>query len=136
MKRYLDLLELLFVIKRVPAWSSNLTTRAIATPKRLVVDSGIAGHLTGLTPTACRTSGGRVGPIIENFVLGPLARQLTCAQEPVRLYHFRDRDSYEVDAVLEHASGGIAGLVLYCGGRTLSFGERRWVLPVSTLWLS
>jgi hypothetical protein len=28
LSRYLDLLELVFVIKRIPAWSSNLTTRA------------------------------------------------------------------------------------------------------------
>jgi uncharacterized protein len=26
---------------------------------------------------------------------------------PVRLYHFRDRDQYEVDAVLESASGEV-----------------------------
>ena len=40
LSRYLDLLELIFVIKRIPAWSSNLTTRAIATPKLIVTDSG------------------------------------------------------------------------------------------------
>ncbi len=34
LSRYLDLLELVFVIKRIPAWSSSLTTRAISTPKR------------------------------------------------------------------------------------------------------
>ncbi len=28
--RYLDLLELVFVVKRVPAWSSNPTRRAIS----------------------------------------------------------------------------------------------------------
>jgi hypothetical protein len=30
LSRYLDLLELVFVIRRIPAWSSNLTTRATA----------------------------------------------------------------------------------------------------------
>ena len=33
-KRYLDLLDLLFVTRRVPAWSSNLATRAVAGPRR------------------------------------------------------------------------------------------------------
>ncbi len=33
-KRYLDLLDLLFVTRRIPAWSSNLATRAVATPPR------------------------------------------------------------------------------------------------------
>lgn len=31
-KRYLDLLDLLFVTRRIPAWSSNLATRAFARP--------------------------------------------------------------------------------------------------------
>ncbi len=48
-----------------------------------------------------------VGPILKTFVLGELTRQLTFASSPVRLYHYRDRDQYEVDAVLESASGKI-----------------------------
>jgi predicted AAA+ superfamily ATPase len=51
-----------------------------------------------------------VGPLIENFVLGELTRQLTWAEEPVSLFHYRDRDRYEVDAVLERASGEIVGV--------------------------
>lgn len=89
------------------------------------------------------------------FVLGELARQLTWSDEPIRLYHYRDRDQYEVDAILERASGEVvaievkaaetvrsddfrgirhlqrrigeqlsAGLVLYAGGQSLSFGDR------------
>ena len=45
LSRYLDLLELIFVIKRIPAWSSNLSTRAISTPKLTVTDSGLGGRL-------------------------------------------------------------------------------------------
>ena len=96
-KRYVDLLDLVYVIRRIPAWSSNVTTRAIATPKLLIVDSGLGAHLAGLTPA--RTTGitAPVGPLLENFALGELARQLTWAEEPVRLYHYRDRDNVEVD---------------------------------------
>ncbi|MEV4400542.1 ATP-binding protein, partial [Nonomuraea sp. NPDC049607] len=50
-KRYIDLLDLVYVIRRIPAWSSNATTRAIATPKLLLVDSGLGAHLAGLTPS-------------------------------------------------------------------------------------
>src|SRR6185437_4354756 len=49
LSRYLDLLELVFVIKRIPAWSSNLTTRAISTPKLIVTDSGLGGRLIGMS---------------------------------------------------------------------------------------
>ena len=55
LSRYLDLLELVFVIKRIPAWSSNLTTRAIATPKLILTDSGLGGRLIGMTGSAPKT---------------------------------------------------------------------------------
>ncbi len=109
-RRYLDLLDLLFVVRRIPAWSTNLTTRAIATPKLTVTDSGLAGHLAGLTARRLRRVDSAVGPLVENFVLGELGRQLTWTDEPVRLYHYRDRDGYEVDAVLEHAAGEVVAV--------------------------
>ncbi|TMR39097.1 ATP-binding protein [Nonomuraea zeae] len=109
-KRYIELLDLVYVIRRIPAWSSNATTRAIATPKLLLVDSGLGAHLAGLTPSRVSDITAPVGPLMENFALGELARQLTWSEEPVRLYHYRDRDGVEVDGILERASGEIIGI--------------------------
>ena len=109
-KRYLDLLEILFIVRRIPAWSTNLTTRAVAASKLIVVDSGLAGHLAGMALRRCRHPNAPVGPLMENFVIGELARQLSWTEEPVRLYHYRDRDQYEVDAILEHASGDVVAI--------------------------
>ncbi|MEV4398400.1 DUF4143 domain-containing protein, partial [Nonomuraea sp. NPDC049607] len=91
-------------------WSSNATTRAIATPKLLLVDSGLGAHLAGLTPSRVADITAPVGPLIENFALGELARQLTWSEEPVQLHHYRDRDGVEVDGILERASGEIIGI--------------------------
>ncbi|MFG1962691.1 ATP-binding protein [Nonomuraea sp. NPDC049028] len=110
LSRYLDLLELIFVIKRIPAWSSNLTTRAISTPKLIVTDSGLGGRLIGMSPERARDVTAPVGPLLENFAIGEVARQLTWANESVQLFHYRDRDQIEVDMVLEHASGEVIGL--------------------------
>ena len=110
LKRYLDLLELLFVVRRIPAWSTNLTTRAVSTPKIIVTDSGLAGHLAGITLKRATRPTTPIGPILENFVLSELARQLSWTVEPVHLYHYRDRDGYEVDAVLEHAAGDVVAI--------------------------
>ena len=106
-KRYLNLLDLLFVTDRIPAWSTNLTTRAVATPKLVLNDSGLAAHLTGMSLRRARHPTAPVGSLIETFVLGELTRQLPLTSQPVRLYHYRDRDNYEVDAVLESASGSV-----------------------------
>ncbi|MEV0350923.1 ATP-binding protein [Nonomuraea sp. NPDC050680] len=108
--RYLDLLELIFVIKRIPAWSSNLTRRAISTPKLIVTDSGLGGRLIGMSPERARDVTAPIGPLLENFAIGEVARQLTWADESVQLFHYRDRDQIEVDMVLEHASGEVIGL--------------------------
>ncbi len=110
LSRYLELLELVFVIKRIPAWSSNLTRRAISTPKLIVTDSGLGGRLIGLSPDRARDVTAPVGPLLENFAIGEVARQLTWANEPVQLFHYRDRDKVEVDVVLEHASGEVIGI--------------------------
>ncbi|MEN3361927.1 MAG: uncharacterized protein V7637_5909, partial [Mycobacteriales bacterium] len=114
-KRYLDLLDLLFVVRRIPAWSNNLTTRAVATPKLIVTDTGLAAHLAGISPRRLRLPTAPAGPIMENFVLAELARQLSWSDEPVRLYHFRDRDGVEVDAVLERASGEVVAIEVKAG---------------------
>ncbi len=110
LSRYLDLLELVFVIRRIPAWSSNLTTRAISTPKLIVTDSGLGGRLIGLSEERAKDPTAPVGPLLENFAIGEVARQLTWAEEPVQLFHYRDRDQVEVDMVLEHASGSVMGI--------------------------
>lgn len=110
LSRYLDLLELIFVIRRIPAWSSNLTTRAISTPKLIVTDSGLGGRLIGMSEERAKDPTAPVGQLLENFAIGEVARQLTWAEEPVQLFHYRDRDKVEVDMVLEHASGAVIGL--------------------------
>ncbi|GAA2848588.1 ATP-binding protein [Streptosporangium fragile] len=157
---YVDILETIYLVRLIPAWSSNLTTRAVATPKVIFTDSGLADYLTSGT-----TSDASLGGLMENFVLSELSRQLTWSDTPARLYHYRDRDQYEVDGVLENNSGQIigievkaaetvrvddfrglklmqrrlgprfrAGFVLYCGTESLSFGEGMACLPISALW--
>jgi predicted AAA+ superfamily ATPase len=106
----MDLLETLYLVRRIPAWSTNLTRRAIATPKTTFVDPGLAGHLAGMSLKRALQPTAPVGPLVETFVLGELARQITWTEAPIRLYHYRDRDNYEVDAVLEHASGEIVAI--------------------------
>lgn len=165
LRRYLDLLELVFVVRTIPAWSSNLTARAIATPKLVLNDSGLAGRLVGLSSS--QPDHAAVGGLLENFVLGELSRQLSWSGEPARLWHYRDRDGIEVDAVLERSSGEVvgievkaadtaraedfrglrhlarrlgdrflAGFVLYTGSQSLPFGDRMRALPMAALWTS
>ena len=108
--RYLGLLEEVFLIKRIPAWSRNISARAIGTPKLAFVDSGIAANLLGADVRSLLRPGGQFGPLLEGFVLMELARQLTWSRERAELFHYRTKDKVEVDAVLENRQGKVVGI--------------------------
>jgi hypothetical protein len=159
-RSYIDILETIYLIRLVPAWSSGATTRAVGRSKIIFVDSGLAHHLAD--DAAARAP---VGGLTESFVLSEFARQLTWCDVRARLYHYRDRDGYEVDAVIESNAGQVvgievkaaetvrsedfrglrvlkrrlgerfrAGFVLYCGPEQLSFGDGLSCLPIAAVW--
>jgi hypothetical protein len=118
--RYLELLAAVFLIKEIPAWAGSHTRRAIGTPKLAYVDSGLACHLLGQDAGRLAEPDGAAGPMMENFVLMELARQLTWCDERVRLHHYRTKDGVEVDAVLESADGRIVGVEVKAGATVRS----------------
>jgi uncharacterized protein len=108
--RYVSLLEEVFLIKRIPAWSRNLKTRAVGTSKVCFVDSGIAARLVGADADQLKDVEGPLGPLLEGFVLMELARQLTWSEQTVELFHYRTKDKVEVDAVLENRRGQVVAI--------------------------
>ncbi|WP_239103573.1 ATP-binding protein [Microbispora corallina] len=108
--RYLGLLEEVFLIKRVPAYSRNLGNRAVGTSKVAFVDSGVAANLLGTDARSLVRPESPFGPLLEGFVLMELARQLTWSDERAELFHYRTKDKVEVDAVLENRRGQVVGL--------------------------
>ncbi len=108
--RYLSLLEEVFLIKRIPAWSRNVSSRAISTSKVAFVDSGVAANLLDADARSLVRPGGPFGPLLEGFVLMELARQLTWSRRRAELFHYRTKDGTEVDAVLEDRHGRVVGI--------------------------
>jgi predicted AAA+ superfamily ATPase len=108
--RYLQALEEIFLVKRIPGWSRNLGTRATAAPKLVFVDSGIAANEIATEARALLRPGAPFGPLLESFVLSELSRQVTWSSESVDLFHYRDQSGYEVDAILENRSGRVVGV--------------------------
>jgi uncharacterized protein len=105
--RYLGLLEEVFLIKRIPAWSRNISSRAVSTPKTAFADSGIAANLMGVHAASLRQPGSQLGSLLEGFVAMEIARQLTWSRERAELYHYRTKDKVEVDIVLENRRGQV-----------------------------
>ena len=54
LNRYLALLETVFLVQRLPAWSANLGKRLVKAPKLHFVDTGLAAHLSGSTSVGWR----------------------------------------------------------------------------------
>ncbi|WP_203982060.1 ATP-binding protein [Sphaerisporangium rufum] len=109
--RYLGLLETVFLVRQIPAWSRNLVARAVRRPKVHVTDTGLAAHLIGVDPDglAARVSPAR-GPLVESFIVNEIAKQATWAPFRVGLHHWRVSQGAEVDLVLERNNGRIVGV--------------------------
>ncbi|MCG7611363.1 MULTISPECIES: ATP-binding protein [Mycobacterium] len=125
---YLALLETLYLIGRVPAWSTNLSKRVVDRPKVLLLDSGLAARLVNVSPTGAGPNANpdAAGAIIETFVITELRRQLGWAEQAPRLFHYRDRDGAEVDLILETADGLIAAIEIKSAA-TLRGRDTRWI---------
>lgn len=108
--RYLGLLEEVFLVKRIPAWSRNLRTRATATAKLAFVDSGIAANLLDQDAGSLRRPGSPLGGLVEAFVAMEIARQLSWSETRAELFHYRTRDGVEVDIVLEDRRGRVVAI--------------------------
>lgn len=110
MQRYLALLEHTFLLRLLPAWSSNRSTRLIKTPKVTLVDTGLLANLAGISSVRLRREPGLAGPLLENFVAVELWKQLGWSRVRAELFHFRTHGGREVDLVLEADDGRIVGI--------------------------
>lgn len=130
--RYLDVLEAVFLIVRVPAWAANLSQRESRAPKVYLTDPGLAAHLRRADVDALvrpEIARGADGPIIEGFVLTELLRQTASMSDPPDLAHYRDRHGVEVDIVVEHPGGPVIALEVKAGAGASAAAVR----PLATL---
>jgi predicted AAA+ superfamily ATPase len=124
-RRYLALLEQLYLIRRTPAWSRNLGQRLVKSPKLWMPDTGLACELLGYSQQRFETDEtATAGALFENFVAGEIAKQATWSETPMRLHHFRTAGGREVDVLVEAADGRVAGIEVKLGS-TPSRGDFR-----------
>ena len=108
--RYLALLETVFLVHRLPAWSPNLGKRLVKAAKLHLVDTGLACHLIGADARRLNDDRSLLGRTLETFVVGELRKQLSWIAPHTALYHFRTAAGSEVDVVLEKPDGSVAGV--------------------------
>jgi uncharacterized protein len=110
LRSHTDLLEALFLIRRVAPWHHSLLSRALKTPKSYITDSGLLAHLLGADETRIEHDDTISGMLFKSFVAMELLRQAEWQPEPVKLSHYRDKDGREVDLILERRDGTVIGV--------------------------
>jgi predicted AAA+ superfamily ATPase len=164
LKRYFALLEATFLVLTVPAWSTNLSKRLVKSPKLLLNDTGLLASSLGLSQDRLAEDPGLAGPLLENFVLMEIRKQVSWSRTQPSLFHYRTQTGQEIDLLLEDPAGRIVGIevkgstvqekdvrvlhdlaeslgerfvrgvVLYTGERAVPFSEKIFALPIQALW--
>ena len=116
---YLDALRKIFVVEDLPAWNPNLRSRtAIRTADtRYFVDPSIAAAALGLGPEDLMNDLDTMGFFFEAMCI----RDLRVFTDSLggNVYHYRDKNGLECDAVL-HLRNGHYGLIeIKLGGESL-----------------
>ena len=110
LKRYLGLLEALFLLTTLPAWSSHLGKRLVKAPKLMLRDTGLMAHLMGAEQDRLKKNPDLLGGLLETFVAGEVRKLLGWSQDRAQLFHYRTLPGQEVDLLLERADGCVVGL--------------------------
>ena len=114
-KSDIEILEALFLIRRINPYFTNKGKREIKAPKVAFIDTGLASHLIDADADALILSQREtLDNLVENFVYSELLKQTTYAQKSVKIYHYRDAD-YKVDQVLERKDGKIVAIEVKSG---------------------
>jgi len=162
---YVTLLEKVFLVEELPPWHTNRLSRLVKTPKLHIGDTGLAAALLGVNAKDLAVDRELLGQFLETFIYQELRRESSGHEDDIRFHHFRDKDGYEVDLVLEKGTRQIAGVevkaaatvtnadfrglrklasaaqnrfvagvVLYDGEHSVSFGDSLYAVPIRRLW--
>ncbi|WP_323671110.1 ATP-binding protein [Candidatus Poriferisodalis multihospitum] len=95
-RRYLDLLEQLFLIRQLRPWHENLRKRQIKRPKLYFRDSGLFHHLIGVGAMDDLLTDPRIGASWEGFVL----EETLAEARPEGAYFWGTHAGAELDLLL------------------------------------
>ncbi|MBX3111272.1 MAG: ATP-binding protein [Fimbriimonadaceae bacterium] len=152
--RYLSLLEAVYLVRSIPAWSGG-EARVAKSPRLALVDSGVADYLAP----------GQQEAFLSNFVCMELVKQCAWLGAGHTVSHFRSARQYALPVVVQGPGGkcvGVSvvadkavapadfqalrffqaiagqalarGVVFYLGDTAQAGGDGLWALPLSALW--
>lgn len=115
-RRYLDLLSGVFMLRQLPPWFENISKRQVKAPKVFVRDSGLLHALLGITNQRDLELHPKVGASWEGFAVEETLKAL----RPDQAYFWATHQGAEID------------LVLFKHGRRLGVECKRMDAPMLT----
>ena len=97
---YLEVLERMFLIRRLLSWNRTASKRLVRAPKVHLTDTGLAATLAERTSADWLRDRAAMGGLLESFVVQQLVAQAAWTDPDLRFWHYRDRDGNEVDLVI------------------------------------
>lgn len=160
--RYLNLLEASFLVRRLPPFLRNESSRLIKSPRLFFADSGLAAHLSGVRQLSGPAGELMRGALLETYVAQNLWAILEAHAPDARLSYWHEQGRHEVDFVIEHGpeviaievkaasrwtEGDLAGLraflrrtpsctsaiLAYNGTKAFDLGNRLYAIPLGHL---
>jgi predicted AAA+ superfamily ATPase len=163
-ENYVSLLEAIFLVQRLRAWTPGIGAREVHHPKIYINDTGLLLYLLGADEKRLRDDDQITGKAVESFVAMELVRHAESSEERPAAYHYR-RARDELDLILENRAGEICaievkssskirekdwgplerlrnarsktfkcGVLFYTGSQTVKLGDRIFAVPLSGLW--
>ena len=119
---YLDALDRLMVVENQPAWSPHLRSRTTLreAPVRHFVDPSLAVAALRATPARLTADLEFLGLLFESMVIRDLRVYAQAADAQV--FHYREKEGLEVDAIVEAADGRWAAFEIKLGERWVEEG--------------
>lgn len=115
-RRYLDLLTGVFMVRQLPPWFENLGKRQVKAPKVYVRDSGLLHALLGVTNQRNLELHPKVGASWEGYAVEEVLKAL----RPDEAYYWATHQGAEID------------LVLFKHGRRVGIECKRMDVPTMT----
>ncbi len=119
---YLEALERLMLLEDQPAWSPHLRSRTTlrTKPVRHFVDPSLATAALRATPARLTADPEFLGLLFESLVIRDLRIYAQAADAQV--FHYREKEGLEVDAIVEAADGRWAAFEVKLGDRRIAEG--------------
>ena len=102
-RSWLSILESSGVVYLLHPYHTNLTKRAIATPKVFFTDTGLAAYLCGYRSAEELERAPIFGHLFENWAILSVLKSWWHSGRDCEAWFYRDREGHEVDLLLRHA---------------------------------